>query len=259
MSNDIISIGWDVRGWQSKQQATAVLKVSIESNKYEWLGVSELFSFTQGLKPSFDQLLCPAVGEDLYQQLLRQKKITLAIDSPLGFSQDYINLLQGKNTNINVPSSEIENTLAYRDCERWVAKNYDKKPLSGAFDKLGNNATLAMSLTENLKRDDFVLVPQNTNHAHRSIIEVYPGICKSGKQRVSPAISSIARILPSEVIPGTDQYDAAICAVIGALYSGGSEVLDLPMLEPIPKTINLKEGWIYGLPPEYIKQNQSSN
>lgn len=257
MSNDIISIGWDVRGWQSKQQATAVLKVSIESNKYEWLGVSELFSFTQGEKPSLDELLRPAVGEGLSQQLLTNEMITLAIDAPLGFSQDYINLLQGKNPNINVPTSEIENTLAYRDCERWVAQNYDKKPLSGAFDKLGNNATLAMSIAENLKQDDFVLIPQKANNADRSVIEVYPGICKAGKQRVSLAISSIARILPSEVIPGTDQYDAAICAVIGALYSGASQVLDIPMLEPIPNNINLKEGWIFGLPPQYVKSNVS--
>ena len=38
-----IVIGWDVRGWMSKQQATAVLAVN--GNQIDWLGSAERFGF----------------------------------------------------------------------------------------------------------------------------------------------------------------------------------------------------------------------
>lgn len=246
--NDLIGVGWDVRGWQSRKQATAVARFRRESKQIEWLGVSELFRFTVGSAPGFIELAEPAVGLELAQQLFSHEHITIAIDAPLSFPISFQHLIEGKAKELSVPEREIENKLAYRDCERWVKEHYNKKPLSAPFDKLGNNASLAISVAQNLEKQHFMKVPQTSLQSKRAVIEVYPGLVKTGTERILPAIPELEKYIPKSLEVGTDQYDAAICALLALLFQGVGSYIDLPELVPIHEGFNSVEGWIYTFP-----------
>ncbi|MCV5480433.1 hypothetical protein OFN48_34325, partial [Escherichia coli] len=71
-------------------------------------------------------------------------QLALGIDAPLAFPRALRDLLNGQPHSCAVPEREIDNPYAYRDCERWLYQQYGKKPLSATFDRLGNNATLAL-------------------------------------------------------------------------------------------------------------------
>ena len=249
-----IVIGWDVRGWMSKEQAVAVLQVL--DNHLKWLGFCERFKFSQSEPLTLSSLINPAFEGDTPSGITDFTEIIVAIDAPLAFSSGFCALVEGKPQFLEPPKSEIDNKLAYRDCERWVRKQFNKKPLSASFDKLGNNASLAISLARGLKSEGFSLVPQDGTLSARSIIEVYPGLTKKGMGSNDEVISSLAPYIPIQFEPGTDIYDAAICALLGAVYSGWGRARNIPPLVQPIVDFDMTEGWIFCLPPEYVKSFQ---
>lgn len=141
-----------------------------------------------------------------------------------------------------MPQREIDNPYAYRDCERWLHQQYGKKPLSATFDRLGNNATLALSMLPRL--GGLQLVPRLQPRAERAVLEVYPALAKvAGK--ASPAREEIVASLPADVVAGTDCYDAALCALMALQYAAGGAVASLPDLVSAPPDFPLDEGWVY--------------
>jgi hypothetical protein len=134
-----------------------------------------------------------------------------------------------------------------------VASVYGKKPLSAAFDRLGNTASLAMTLCLGLRDAGFAVVPQDAETAGKVVIEVYPGIHKRGPRRDDPAIEPVARLIPSGVSPGTDLYDACICAILGLVFADAGDALELPPLTAPDPACPREEGWIFGLPPAFVR------
>ncbi len=248
-SQDLIGVGWDVRGWQSNQQATAVARFRVGTGSVEWLGVSDHFGFSKGSLPGLKDLIAPALRAADTDVDLSAARVAIAIDAPLSLPKALGNLIAGHPERQQVPAKEIDNRLAYRDCERWIESKFGKKPLSAPFDKLGNNATLAISVSQQLEREGFTLVPQSALASDRALIEVYPALAKAGPQKTDPAVSVLGRHLPTEIETGTDQYDAAISALLGLIYLGAGPEMSLPELIPFPKSADPQEGWIFALPP----------
>jgi len=254
VANEVIAIGWDVRGWRSRDQVVAV--AAVRNQKFEWLGISRPFQFGANTALDFDSLLIPAIGVEMTKDAKRGEQIIVAIDAPLAFPIALKQLLNGTSFPCTPPEREIDNKLAYRDCERWVANQFAKKPLSASFDKLGNNASLAICVALGLGSDGFSIVPQDCASHTKSVIEVYPGIMKRGSTRSDHAIEPIARHIPSNLNPGTDSYDAAICAILAAVHGGVGNILGLPDLVPPNDANDPKEGWIYGLPSEFVESHR---
>ncbi|MGL4716434.1 MAG: DUF429 domain-containing protein, partial [Aeromonas sp.] len=168
--------------------------------------------------------------------------LALGIDAPLAFPRALRDLLNGQPRSCAVPEREIDNPYAYRDCERWLYQQYGKKPLSATFDRLGNNATLALSMLPQLS--DLQLVPKVQEQASRAVLEVYPALTKvAGK--ASPARPALAALLPAEVLVGTDRYDAALCALMALQYAADGKVAALPKLVSPPGEMARDEGWVY--------------
>jgi hypothetical protein len=69
-------------------------------------------------------------------------------------------------------------------------------------------------------------------------------------KRASPAIDVIHRLVPAETKPGTDRYDAALCAIVAAVYAGAGGYLGLPELIDFQPGFDRSEGWVYSLPPK---------
>ncbi|MGY3924977.1 DUF429 domain-containing protein [Aeromonas jandaei] len=238
-----IGIGWDVRGWQGSAQAVAVVGWQADSNRLHWLGVSPLFRLSSRVAPDLAALLRPALQDEaLLAQVAACPQLALGIDAPLAFPRALRDLLNGRPLSCAVPEREIDNPYAYRDCERWLHQQYGKKPLSATFDRLGNNATLALSMLPNLA--DLQLVPTVASQACRAVLEVYPALAKvAGK--ASPARPELAALLPADVVPDTDRYDAALCALMALQYAAGGRVAQLPALLTPPVGMAPDEGWVY--------------
>lgn len=240
---DAIGIGWDVRGWQGNAQAVAVVGWQARERQLHWLGVSPLFRLSSRVAPNLDALLRPALHNELdLMQVLACPQLALGIDAPLAFPRALGELLAGRGAECAVPQREIDNPYAYRDCERWLHQQYGKKPLSATFDRLGNNATLALSMLPRLA--DLQLVPTRVPEADRAVLEVYPALAKvAGKASV--ARGEIAVHLPTDLVPGTDPYDAALCALMALQYAAKGTVSLLPPLLGAPEGFPLDEGWVY--------------
>ncbi|MGL5225276.1 MAG: DUF429 domain-containing protein [Aeromonas sp.] len=238
-----IGIGWDVRGWQGSAQAVAVVGWHAQSQQLHWLGVSPLFRLSSRVAPDLAALLRPALqDEGLLQQVSACQQLALGIDAPLAFPRALRDLLNGQALSYPAPEREIDNPYAYRDCERWIYQQYGKKPLSATFDRLGNNATLAMSMLPQLR--ELTQVPCTSGHALRAVLEVYPALAKvAGK--ASPARPALAALLPDGVVAGTDRYDAALCALMALQYAAAGLVTPLPPLVEPCAHMRVDEGWIY--------------
>jgi predicted nuclease with RNAse H fold len=245
-----VVIGWDVRGWMSNKQAVAVLAKN--GQDLDWLGFADRFRLNLQTDSSLSSLLIPVRNGSALSAISDRTEVIVAIDAPLAFPLEFRALLNGHWSLVNPPKSEINNPFAYRACERWIYDEYGKRPLSASFDKLGNNAALAMSVASALRREEFSVVPQDGRLTRKSIIEVYPALAKVGMKRRNPAIPSLATMLPSELQPGTDIYDAAICALLGAVQMGWGREHGIPELVQPREGFDASEGWIYSLPSSYL-------
>lgn len=244
---DVIGIGWDVRGWQGNAQAVAVVGWQARTQQLHWLGVSPLFRLSSRVAPDLDALLRPALQDEVaLMQVLACPRLALGIDAPLAFPRALAELLGGRGIDFPVPQREIDNPYAYRDCERWLHERYGKKPLSASFDRLGNNATLALSMLPRL--GDLQLVPRQVREAKRAVLEVYPALAKVGG-KASAVRPALQPHLPASLIPGTDPYDAALCALMALQYAADGAVGALPPLLAPPADFPLDEGWIYHFVP----------
>ena len=124
---DAIGIGWDVRGWQGSAQAVAVVGWQAREQRLHWFGVSPLFRLSSRVAPDLDALLRPALHDEIHLlQVLACPQLALGIDAPLAFPRALVELLAGRTTECAVPQREIDNPYAYRDCERWLHRQYGR-------------------------------------------------------------------------------------------------------------------------------------
>lgn len=252
--NSVVAIGWDVAGWRSPGQAVAIALVC--DGAMSWPGLARGFRFDAGEPVGLHALTKHAWNRSVEECLGAADRVVVAIDSPLAFPNAFRKLLDGEFL-LRPPAAQIDNPLAFRSCDRWVAEHYGKPPLPASFDKLGNPATLAMTACGELRRDGFRVVPQDARRANRAVIEVYPALNKRGKRnRADPAIDPVHRLIPDGVVPGTDAYDAAICALLGLAFAGMSGSLGLVDLPNPDRSLPREEGWIFGLPTEFIEKHR---
>lgn len=253
MAKPILAVGWDVGGWCGNKQAVAALRW--DGGRADWLGKACCFTLADlpddwGL----NQLLRRA-WKDGPEDALRHYQVVLAIDAPLGFPTEFSDLLAGRTPGPFAPDGrEINNRLAYRETDRHVFTTFNKKPLSASFDKLGNNATVAMVHTRRLRQQNELRVPpfDEPDDSIATGIEVYPALVKQKRKRGDteplPCNASVNELLPPGSQPGSDECDACICALMALAYGHAGRIPGLPRIEPVPPPLTetiRREGWIY--------------
>ena len=175
------------------------------------------------------------------------KQVLLAIDTPLGFSQELIDLLVNKQF-IGEVEDSASNGYLYRYTERFLF-GCGLKPLSPIKDMIGSQATKGMHVlgkfAPNIKScgvwsdGDKLLV-----------IEAYPSACKNSKivgELRLPFVIPTNQKKDSEIevqfipeLDHTDKYDALICALVGWLQLNNPKKIIQPDLDT-PES----EGWIF--------------
>ena len=238
-----LAIGWDVGGWLGRKQAVAVAVIQSDGS-WSWVGRARTFNVAQILEGGVEDLARIA-SPDLESS--SDHRIVLAIDAPLSFPDRFVRMLAGETLEHVGWAREIDNPLAYRDCDRHVAATYGKKPLSASFDKLGNNATVAMTMTRRWRAQGFRVLPFDApDGGGRVVIEAYPALFK----RAGVVVERARALLPDGLVDGSDEKDAAICALTAVAYAGATDG-SLPRLVPPPSRPT--DGWIFGPEPSWLQ------
>lgn len=251
MVDNIYALGWDVGGWMGNSNSFVFIEVHKNENKLKWFFSEKNYQLKKDSLFKLEEII-----NDLAKRSLSEMNpLIIGIDAPLSFPRQFVNFLNQDEMYIKKPSKEIFNPLAYRATDRYIYNKYGKKPLSATFDRLGNNTTVAISHLRYWKQKyrlnmDFTnLKPDLIN-----IIETYPALSKPSK--FVEAFERIDNIIPGKIKEGTDQYDAALCALMAVQFGCENGFKKLPSLVYPPEKgkIYSKEGWIYHFNLENINQ-----
>lgn len=243
MTDKIIGIGWDVGGWMGNNHGVAICEWDPATNTIDWRGTP-----TEIAIPKNGISLQHLIGTvDPTFSLDDRSQYIIGVDAPLGYPKAFIQFINGEINPVEKSEKEIYNPLAYRYTDRVIYETIGKKPLSAVFDRIGNNATAAISHAHMWeKRDGFKIYPmaKQVKTDKKIIIEVYPALVKASK--ASEAHANLRQYLPTNVKPGTDAYDACICALYAIAF--GADDAPLPSIAHPPahaEEVVKEEGWIY--------------
>jgi predicted nuclease with RNAse H fold len=228
-------VGWDVGGWNcdrnaNSRDAIVILDEALRVVGKPWRG--NLRGTINAAKDAEDFLgrlfaLCGASASD------SPGRVTLAIDTPLGFSEAFQRLATGLTAAGQIESSAA-NPYLFRQTERYLFRR-GLTPLSAVKDMIGSQATKGMHVLARF-------APLNTACGVWSsgdvltVIEAYPASC-----RRSEFIRGMK--LPFEAgFEGRheDERDALTCALIAALHGTCADALIPP-----PPEVPASEGWIW--------------
>lgn len=223
--------------------------IDTENNTIHWPGEPVELEIPKSSSFNLKKVVSEITGNQDFE--IEPDRLIIGIDAPLGFPQEFKNFLVNRESNFNRPEKEIYNELAYRETDRYIYEKLGKEPLSATFDRLGTNATVAITHVRKWsKKYDFNREPSSGERNKGNVIEVYPGLLKPGKN--SPAYSPLSKLLSRNFEPGTHYYDAALCSIMALALRVANDIPSLPPLVGPPELTDriLGEGWIYHFPQE---------
>ncbi|PAR26763.1 hypothetical protein [Vibrio metoecus] len=239
-------IGWDVGAWNCEKNANSrdalvVLNPQGELVGKPWRGnlrdtVAVAANYTDWL--FMVAKLCQFDAKT--KALFTVQNLVMAIDTPLGFSNGLLQLLQGEAVTTPFTAS-CDNPYLYRHTER-VLFAHGFSPLSAVKDMIGSQATKGLHL---LRKFGFTpsqsgvwqLNQSSQNQCQYSALESYPTVLKT-----STLVAQYIEQLRSQTDFNNwhqDIQDAAYCAIAALLYQ------QLPNTMATPTKDVITEGWIY--------------
>lgn len=232
IERDSFYIGWDVGGWncdrnRDSRDAIVILDSNLNLVGEPWRGnlrvdINGATSVQEWLALLFQR--CKAVVP------AGSLSVTMGIDTPLGFSQEFMNLVTGTNPVERLESSDT-NPYLFRYTERFLFQR-GHQPLSSVKDMIGSQATKGMHVLAKfapLVESCGVWTDGNGFRA----IEAYPSACKG-----SELIKSLLSDCPP--LEDKDRNDARVCALIAYLHATARH-----QLVPPPEVVSQSEGWIW--------------
>ena len=259
-------IGWDVGGWNcdknnKSRDALVILDAQRKLLGKPWRGnlrqtINEAETSQQWLTILLE--LCKV--EEGVIAALPNTAVVLAIDTPLGFSEQFQNLLNGRAVSEYIGSSAL-NPYLFRQTEHFLFAN-GLTPLSAIKDMIGSQATKGMHVLAKFA-PQIITTGIWSDGDNLTAIEAYPSACKksltiddllypffTGVEKLTKPATSIwdgARFV--DEIDHEDKRDALLCALIAWLYSNNPQELAQPD-EDVPHS----EGWIF-VPQDAVQED----
>ncbi len=230
-SESVYFIGWDVGGWNcdrngKSRDAIVILDAARAIVGKPWRGNLRSTINSAANSEAFVAELFALCGA---QAKAGEIPATLAIDTPLGFSQEFARLVTGLQAVVELGSSDT-NPYLFRQTERRLFE-HGLKPLSAIKDMIGSQSTKGMHV---LARFAPTAVCCGVwQGGCLTAIEAYPSACKN-----SPTVRALQA--PFGNLAHDDLDDALTCALIAWLFAAHPETL-----APPPVSIPQAEGWIW--------------
>lgn len=228
------SIGWDVGGWNcdrnaKSRDAIVILNENLSVVGKPWRGnlratINNASTSREWLSQLF-HLCKDSLANSNFE-------VTLAIDTPLGFSTEFQNLITSRTPQSVVGRSET-NQYLYRKTERLLFERH-KKPLSAIKDMIGSQATKGMHVLAKFAHEARSCGVWSDNGRNLIAIEAYPASCRESRL-TKKLLSGIRLHAVNE-----DIRDAAICAIVAHIFRTNRTELWSPTNE-----IPTNEGWIW--------------
>ncbi len=242
-SSSPLLIGWDVGAWNCDKNPNSRDALVVLDSQRKLMGKPWRGSLRGLINQSADT-------DDFVHRLMelcelevhdRSAPVVLAIDTPLGFSQGFIDLLVYGHAADTIDRSS-ENPYLFRRTERLLFER-GLSPLSALKDMIGSQATKGMHVLARF-------APQVetcgvwTGGTRLRAIEAYPSACKHSTAMAELhqefGIRGQAGSELPEGFQHGDQIDALTCALVAWLFHFQPDKL----LQPEPNT-PMKEGWIF--------------
>lgn len=225
-------IGWDVGGWNCdknsrSRDAIVILDAHRQIIGVPWRGnlrvtINDAKDARDWVKRLFD--LCKA------DTPLGSYSVTIGIDTPLGFSEAFIELAARLKSVSSIGESDT-NPYLLRATERFLFR-HGIKPLSAIKDMIGSQATKGMHVLAKF-------APESsdcgvwTDGDVLTAIEAYPSPCKR-----SVIVQNMRRTYSR--LRHEDEEDALTCALIAYLFVHQRDELAAPA-----NNVQHREGWIW--------------
>jgi hypothetical protein len=229
-------VGWDVGGWNcdrntNSRDALVILDDTLGLVGRSWRGNLRAAINESGTTRDFG---CRLFGLCLAELPTDSTRLTLAIDTPLGFSREFAQLVT--RIAISEPVGEsATNPYLFRRTERMLFERR-LRPLSAVKDMIGSQATKGLHV---LAKYAPVVVSCGVSRSHAephlTALEAYPSGCKG-----SQLIASLRARVTGEPRDTDDERDALTCALIAYLFANQPQYL-----EPPDGSVPDDEGWIW--------------
>jgi hypothetical protein len=211
-------IGWDVGGWNCDKNSNSRDAIVILDDELALVGKP----WRGNLRDSISNATTSA---DWWQSLFGKCNadcptpaplVTMAIDTPLGFSVEFTNLITGHGHVEPHPTSGL-NRYLFRHAERAIFES-GKQPLSAIKDMIGSQATKGMhALAKFAPHIESCGVWTDGQSFHA--IEAYPAACRE--------TDAVRRLLDGHSSLGNeDKDDARVCAVMAYLFATQRQALE---------------------------------
>lgn len=225
-------IGWDVGGWNCEKNGTSRDAIVILDEKKDIVGTpwrGNLRECIVSSKTTHDWLNALFAKCDA-QYPETPPSITMAIDTPLGFPDEFVNLVT-RNGFTEPDETSGLNRYLFRHTERHLFERR-LRPLSAIKDMIGSQATKGMHVLAKFASKTDGCGVWTDGDAFRAI-ETYPAACRDTKP-----VKEFLRGRRS--LRHDDENDARICGLIAHLFATKRHVLEKP-----PAGVPLGEGWIW--------------
>lgn len=225
-------IGWDVGGWncdgnRKSRDAIVILDDTLAIVGEPWRGnlresIAMATTTSDWLKALFAK--CEAEPPE------GTVTATMAIDAPLGFSDEFVDLITQQGY-VEPDEASGQNRYLFRHTERHLFER-GLKPLSALKDMIGSQATKGMHVLAKFAPKIESCGVWTDGHGFRAI-ETYPTACRDTK--------AIKQLLNGRnKLRLDDLEDARICALVAHLFATERNILEGPG-ESVPH----REGWIW--------------
>lgn len=229
-------IGWDVGGWNcdknpASRDALVVLDAKRQLLGKPWRGNLRRCINQAADTPEFIARLLELCELDVTP--FASTPVVLAIDTPLGFSTAFIELIvQGRAA--GPIGNAASNPYLYRRTERYLFER-GLMPLSAIKDMIGSQATKGMHVLARFA--PHIQSPGVwTDHQYLRAIEAYPSAAKR-----SSHVAALLAALPEQgAFAHADIGDAYLCALVAWQF----HYQPLQLVQPEPG-VDSREGWIY--------------
>lgn len=178
------------------------------------------------------EFICKLISLCTDNLLTNIEHVTLSIDTPLGFSVGFTELVTGLKFLEPVGSYDT-NPYLYRQTERYLFE-HGLSPLSAIKDMIGSQATKGIHVLAKFA-PEMRLCGVWSDGELLTAIEAYPAACKNSR-----LIETLRQQVANQPIENQDKMDAFTCALIGYLFSKNPEKLIAPK-DSVPPS----EGWIW--------------